>query len=156
MFWLGGDKATVAQSPTPSPTTQEFASLKSLIESVSFDGGASLANSSSPQFKALAWLEGNQNLEEYPDWRRIQRYVLAVFYYSTNGNEWSQSAGWLSDDDECTWISGMTVDDEKPKCNANGRWLQLIIPGSNNLNGPIPSEVALLSDSLCKWSSGCD
>jgi hypothetical protein len=42
---LGRNKAAsnaVAQLPTASPTSQEFASLKSLIESVSFDGSTAL------------------------------------------------------------------------------------------------------------------
>jgi hypothetical protein len=31
-----------------------------------------------------------------------------------------------------------------------------LVPGSNNLNGSIPMEVVLLSDSLCKWRDECD
>ncbi len=103
---LGWDKTaanTVPQSPTPSPATQEFVSLKSLIKSVSLDGGAALEVSSLPQSKALAWLAGNKNLEEYPDWQRIQHYVLVVFYYSTNRDEWADNTGWLLNGDECLW-----------------------------------------------------
>jgi hypothetical protein len=143
---LGRDKAEAPTSPTPSPTSQEFALLKSLIESVSFDGGAALEDSSSPQSKALAWLETNENLDEYPDWRRIQRYVLAVFYYSTGGDEWNWNTGWLSDDDECTWEAWRYNN----LCNTNGRFLELLVVDSNNLNGSIPMEVGLLSDTLCK------
>jgi hypothetical protein len=56
-----------------------------------------------PQSKALAWLAGNKNLEEYPDWQRIQHYVLVVFYYSTNRDEWADNTGWLLNGDECLW-----------------------------------------------------
>ena len=84
---LGGDKTaanTVPQSPTPSPTTQEFSSLKSLIKSVSLDGGAAFEDSFLPQSRALALLAGNENLQQYPDWQRIQHYVL----------EWADNACW--------------------------------------------------------------
>lgn len=136
---------TVSEPPTPSPTTQEFASLQSLITSVSFDQGASLNNTASPQYKALTWLGGNENLDAYPDWRRIQRYVLAVFYYSTNGDDWTDKNGWLTDDNECEWIS-WAVDE---KCNDDGGFLRLAIL-DNNLIGTIPEELALLSDTLCE------
>ena len=58
-----------------------------------------------PQGKAFQWicndpfsspLVGNDND------RIIQRYALAVFYYSTNGDNWKINSGWLSDSDECT------------------------------------------------------
>jgi hypothetical protein len=136
---------TLAEPPTPTPTSGDFASLKSLIESVSFDGGAALANRTSPQSKALAWLERNENLQEYPDWRRIQRYVLAVFYYSTNGDEWTDSTGWLSDQDECEWLTFSFED----VCNNDGVFLELAMV-DNYLDGTMPVELALLSDSLCK------
>jgi hypothetical protein len=31
------------------------------------------------------------------------RYAMAVFYYSTNGNGWSNHDGWLSSTSVCTW-----------------------------------------------------
>lgn len=134
--------------PTPSPTTQAFASLKGLIASVSFDGGASLEDTDSPQYKSLAWLETNANIEEYPDWKLFQRYALGTFYYSTNGDEWSESGGWLSDDDECGWYS-QAEDLETPfeVCNDDGAYAAIVLE-KININGQLPAELALLSDSL--------
>jgi len=138
--------STESGSPTPSPTTQYFVALQSLIESVSLDDGASLSDPSSPQHKALTWLSTNANVTDYPDWRKIQRYALAVFYYSTNGDEWDTRTGWLTDNDECTWAS-FAID---PVCNdETGEYLELVI-GANNLIGTVPIELALLSDSLRK------
>jgi hypothetical protein len=89
--------------PTQSPTSQVFGSLKELVTKVSFDEGAALENSESPQYRSLTWLEDNALLDEYPEWKKIQRYALGVFYYGTNGDGWSENSGWLSDEDECSW-----------------------------------------------------
>ena len=37
------------------------------------------------------------------DIRVIQRYVLATLFFSTNGNDWTETYEWLSDDHECNW-----------------------------------------------------
>jgi hypothetical protein len=134
-------------TPTSSPTSVRFDSLKVLIESVSFDGGAALTDPLSPQYKALKWLDGNEKLEEYSIQQKLQRYTLAVFYYSTNGETWTQSDGWLTDEDECTCFS----DANNTVCDESGAYLQLNIE-DNSLVGSIPSELALLSDSLL-WLS---
>lgn len=134
--------------PTPSPTTLVSPELQQLIESISFDGGATLEISDSPQSKALAWLGGNANLDDYPDWKRIQRYVLAVLYYSTSGDDWREKEGWLSDEEECAWL---THDSDLDRvCNENGAYNSLWFE-KNNLEGMFPLELALLSASLCKF-----
>jgi hypothetical protein len=128
-------------SPTPSPASDNFASLKSLIASVSFDNGVALSDPTSPQYNALMWLD---NLEAYPNWKRIQWYALAVLYYSTNGENWQEIDGWMTDEDECTWL---THDTENPACNDNGAYYQITLY-RNNLDGTVPLELALLSNSL--------
>lgn len=136
-----------AASSTPSPTiSQEFVSLQTLIESVSLDGGVALSDPSSPQYKALVWLSQNTLLEEYPDWRRLQRYVLAVVYYSTNGDDWKDKTRWLSDENECTWANFA----QEGLCNDDGVLNEFAMQ-KNNLNGTIPVELVLMSDLLCKF-----
>merc|ERR1719491_1489605 len=102
--------------------------------------------------------------------RLLQRDVLAVLYYMTNGTDWTDATGWLDPTirDECTWHetgtgSGSTVDPttgvvvvvvmEDPQhnhnkmCDAFGR-IDTINLRKNNLSGPFPTEVVLLSDTL--------
>lgn len=132
-----------AASTKLPPRSPEFKALQSLIESVSFDGGASLQDVSSPQYLALTWLSTNANLGEYEDWKKIQRYVMATFYFSTNGGTWTDNELWLSDDDECTWAN----DALDEICDSEGNILRLGYM-ENGLTGTLPLEIALLSDSL--------
>ena len=71
-----------------------------------------LEEEGTPQNKALQWL-----LDE--DTRRIkqddpsleQRYVLAVLWFATNGDDWKFSAEtrWMSGDHECSWVGTTTT-----------------------------------------------
>lgn len=131
--------------PFPSPTTQDFALLENLIASISLDGGAALEDVESPQSRALQWLVSNKQLAEYQDWKRIQRYVLAVIYYSLDGDNWFESTGWMSDEDECSWFTN--VDINNAVCDENGSYRAISLV-RNSLEGTFPREVALLSDSL--------
>lgn len=154
VFGVRNNNSSTAVDPTPSPTlSPESAAVKALIESVSLDGGAALQNASSPQFMALEWLQQDKNNANttYDDWRMIQRYVLAVLYYSTGGDSWINNEKWLSPENECTWFTS-AID---PICNeTGGRYLRIILFG-NDLQGTVPMELALLSDSLCKYGALC-
>ena len=94
-----------SSSPSLAPTSVEFSELFDFVALSSLDGGAALSDPSSPQYKALRWLSNNTNLDEYSDIQKIQRYVLAVVYYSTNGDGWQQKDGWLTNENECSWFS---------------------------------------------------
>ena len=100
-----------------------------------------LGRGNSPQAKALTWLRNNSLLETYPLARRLQRYALAVFFFSTGGDRrWLRNDGWLSDAEECTWYSEIN---DFPSCK-NGMYRQLLLTG-NELRGTVPPELALLS-----------
>jgi hypothetical protein len=128
---------------TMSPPT---AGLDKLLSSVSFDNGTALQTPSTPQNNALSWLASNPNLDTYSDMKKIQRYILAVLYYSTNGHNWVRNDGWLGNENECNWYNKADS-----FCNENGA-VEALDLFSNNLGGMIPNELALLSDSLAKLS----
>jgi hypothetical protein len=88
---------------------------------------------------ALNWLLEHSNFNAYSLDRQIQRFALAVFYYTTEGRTWNQTLGWLTDDDECTWYQ----DSNEDLC-VNGT-LRVLSLQSNNLIGLIPNEIALFS-----------
>jgi len=124
--------------------------LVNLLTSVSLDGGTALQSPSAPQNNALNWLAGNTNLNTYSDKKKIQRYVLATLYYSTNGGDWENNSGWLTDNDECGWYN----DAEGPFCADNSLVVELDLFG-NNLKGVLPAELALLSNSLGRHHFKC-
>lgn len=141
--------------PTPSPSTLDFVELKDLIISVSFDGGASLEDIESPQFQSLKWLENNTYLDDYPDWKRIQRYALGVLYHGTGGEEWFRNEGWMTDIDECDWYSQYQEYSIPLDVCIDGRYAVLRLQ-KIAMKGMIPAELALLSDALgTYYSLGC-
>ena len=63
-----------------------------------------------PQYHAMEWLTSNRL--DVSDRNILQRYVLAVFYFSTSGPTWVNTFSFLSDADECQWdITSVACDD---------------------------------------------
>lgn len=66
-----------------------------------------LRNSVTEQGMAYLWiLDADENAQinacMFPALAR-QRYALAVFYYATSGDSWTDRDNWLSDEPECQW-----------------------------------------------------
>ena len=59
-----------------------------------------MVNESSPQFRAFEWIYNN-NASGLSDRRLVQRWVLASFYYSTQGDGWIVKEKWMGRDNEC-------------------------------------------------------
>jgi Leucine-rich repeat (LRR) protein len=127
-------------SPTRSPITDQ--DLLDLLVTVSFDNGTSILTQGTPQNLAYEWLANSSNLNALPEERKIQRYALATFFYSTDGDLWSNNVAWLSEGDECSWYSRSLL---RPNCNSIGQYENLIL-GFNGVGGTLPPEVALLSE----------
>jgi Leucine-rich repeat (LRR) protein len=124
-----------------SPTTDSY--LLDLLTENSFDGGEALRTQGSAQNRAYLWLLEDSFLDMYSDARLLQRYALATFYYSTHGEDWFFQTNWLSDMDECFWYSRSP----QSPCDIDGG-LQNLELDYNNINGELPPELGLLSDSL--------
>lgn len=138
--------ATTTASLPPLPPVELPQELVQLLSSVSFDGGTALQTPSTPQNHAAIWLANNTNLDTYSDAKKIQRYVLATLFFSTNGDGWDNNTGWLTDEDECSWYNKAN----EAFC-VNGSILELDmidVDKGNNLVGTIPNELALLSTSV--------
>jgi len=135
--------------PTAAPTSNADA-LLNLLVSASFDEGAALRSEGSPQNQAFYWLASNSNVTEYNDSKKLTRYALATFYWSTGGNRtWVDESRWLSDEDECDWFTRS----RSTPCNFEGGFQDLEV-SYNNLEGVLPPELALLSDSLVTINIG--
>ena len=67
-----------------------------------------------------------------------ERAALVALYSSTNGTAWTNRTNWLgAAGTECTWY-GVT-------CDGSAEHVTGLTLDSNNLNGPIPSEIGNLT-----------
>lgn len=110
----------------------------------------------SPQHQALTWLSGDPSYAEYDEDRAIQRWVLATMALSLESlstagtgrrTQTGTIPGWLEYTDECTWFTSS----DGPICNPSGLY-ETIDVQDMNLEGFLPTELALLSNSLRKFS----
>ncbi|KAG7342627.1 two component regulator [Nitzschia inconspicua] len=105
---------------------------------------------STPQGQATEWILNVDDLACPTDPKLIQRWALAVFYFSTEGDGWvlcsdgdicnvppfEGDSAFLSDVNECGW-AGI-------RCNTNGCVTDIKFE-RNGLAGTIPTELALLT-----------
>jgi hypothetical protein len=129
------------QKNSSSPHEERIDSLETFKGQLpAYSLNTALANASSPQAKALAWLHNDSDYELY---RLNQRYALGVLYYSTNIANWSTGRTWMSNTNECTWYTGSSYIGEV--CNESSR-LSVLFFRSPDLEGSIPRELELLAD----------
>eukprot|EP00980_Cylindrotheca_fusiformis_P024355 scaffold11783_cov120-Cylindrotheca_fusiformis.AAC.15 len=95
-----------------------------------------LENRLTPQGKAFEYMSKfDPYLADPCDKNIAQRYGLITMFYSTKGESWTSSDGWLSDQNECSW--------EGVDCS-NGVVTELDLE-INNLDGSIPNELRTLT-----------
>ena len=130
------------QPMAPAPTYADPYTENIIRGSSGITPAKAFEDPDSVQSKALEWLKSNQNLPFYSPEKQLARWALAVFYYSTNGDDWLDNFRWLSDFDECTWYAAGV-----PACNADRKFSNLVL-GANDLVGTLPAEIGLLSNGL--------
>jgi hypothetical protein len=171
---MDDDLPITAESSNPpsaaaSPHTAEtdiMLGLKAVLSSASSDGGASLKDDSSPQFRAYVWLAADSlNNGNYSESRLLQRYALGTFFYATSGMRWANNDKWLASSDELGWYGVLPGlgdnNDNIATIELSGNRLQGTIPpeifeflptmeylhlSSNELVGPIPKEIGMMQN----------
>ena len=129
-----------------------------------------------PAFMAASWISDEDLLKLCPGDRNFtQRYVLALLYFYTSGDNWKRCTRYserecfgqrfLSDHDECSW-GGITCDSQNRvtklnlgksfavlffsllyRCARNSLTLAFsFISDENNLSGSIPQELSYLEN----------
>lgn len=119
--------AVLPTAPTIAPTTTSFGKFLTTLES-HYDGtgqpfDAIFSDPTSPQYQAAKWAIDSAptvGINESDD-RMINRFALATFYFSTNGDEWVNcgrrstncdvSEEWLTGTNECNWYAIECNDD---------------------------------------------
>jgi len=128
-------KSTISSSvpsaqPSSNPSSERDVVALNILSDVS--DVSLLMDSTTPKGKAFEWIHDNDPLRLGPaDDDYIQRFVLAVLYFSTGGGSWddcnapvnvndlnncqpspfssSRGRAWLTNSPECTW-GGITCD----------------------------------------------
>jgi hypothetical protein len=100
---LNKDDGSKSKSPTSAPFTLQD-ELRVKLAEFFMDGDSVFDDPISPQNLAIEWLAGDTVWQiENSTLRMERRYVLAVLYYSTQGDTWQEKYDFLTDSDECTW-----------------------------------------------------
>ncbi|KAL3930080.1 MAG: hypothetical protein SGBAC_011924 [Bacillariaceae sp.] len=101
----------------------------------------------SPQNAALKWITQDDATVMEDDAFLTQRYALAVVYFSTHGQHWTNSDGWMSKSGYCQWygVQCLGTDTIIEQSNHNGPVFELNL-SSNNIQGTIPSEISTFSE----------
>ncbi|KAL7494975.1 hypothetical protein ACHAWT_004032 [Skeletonema menzelii] len=148
---------TTPPTPTPSPICCNPADLEEFILSNVYNNDDNIFDRDGP---AMEWLaEDACGCGFCSNLQLIQRYILAVLYYSTGGPNWtkcgdaasdatcqvqsaygnSEGFNWLTCNSECEWGGTDCREDDE-----SGR-LRVIDVENNGLNGNLPPEIAKLS-----------
>lgn len=139
-------------SPTPAPTLTPYGSLRQLVSPYSSDDD--LDDETSPQAKAIDWLLNKDPAQLLPlqegfaEWTLLERYAMAVLFFSTDGPKWDENLDFMSESSVCDWprrnSTESTSNVNRIKCNEDGHIYDLRIH-FNSLNGTIPAELSALS-----------
>lgn len=151
VFVDDGSNASIMK-PCWFPSSERFSQLARQTLHESADEIA-ICDKSSPQYKALKWLADDDEMQvRLNDTESVvQRYSLAVFYFSTFGADmWLDRCHFLSSGHECGWNNNGA---DRKEWNASGVFchestgsVRALHFQQNNLRGTIPIELRSLTD----------
>lgn len=149
--------------PSGQPTSLKFMEIVDFLTPLS---GDALKVQGSPQYKAAMWMESGDMMPNprggtglsIDDAGFTQRYIMALFYYAMDGDNWVQKQGWLSEKSECEWFG---IDGVSEGCGNDGiggcikrsdlvgdynKVCRLAMGRLNNLYGELPKELGQLRE----------
>jgi len=128
-----------------NPTSYSTRTLKimSIISAIS--GLDAFVDPASPQYQAACWiLYDDEHRIKPTDISLVQRFVLAVMYYSSGGSGWKNQFHFISSKDECDWSTGTKNEWGVAGIVCTDGLVTSVNLGSNNLKGNIASELSKL------------
>lgn len=189
--WLMGDDENNYHGEFSSSSEEEESEAliflrEKILSKVVVSDSDLLWDVETPQYQAMKWLaeevdeqqiilhqqqdnDDDSDIEGYYDMNTIiQRYIMSLFYYSMNGDQWLDKGSFLNHTKHiCEWGSlppqeftvprsythGNVIicDDSAPtttSSSSSSRDVQVMVFWSNNLVGSMPEELALLNSSL--------
>jgi hypothetical protein len=178
VFLLRNDKSNnITSANETRPNTNAPTSLEGRVYALLPDYTVtSLEDPDSPQSQAYEWLLQDPALDTYSDWRILQRFALAAFFFGTGGPDWFNNIQWLDyNHHECQWhardsflsstafnqtggtFSRVNItwveleyanpcEEENPSQNINQGIYYHLWQWANLLEGTIPPELCLLTN----------
>jgi hypothetical protein len=99
-----------------------------------------LSSPGTPQYQALHWLvyndPANLDFEHVPPDELLERFVMVLLHFSTGGENWKNSSGFLSSLSVCSSWNGVVCEPRVVEIHFD----------SNNLRGQLPTELGLLTN----------
>lgn len=125
-----GDEGEFWDRHPDQDLTQRFQDVANYMNRFAYTDLKTMTTRGTPQYKAVRFMADQDPAElEVPastDYDSamefVQRYVLVVFYYSTNGDAWENQLQFLSDFDVCAWNEQIESSEEATVGNYDG-WL---------------------------------
>jgi Leucine rich repeat len=157
---LGVHRARHNNNGTPT-AKERYRDILAYLIATGVSSEQDLKRNGSPQNIALNWVSTDPLQEAVPtaadgevdplNVMLVQRYVLAVLFYSTGGaDHWQDQLGFVSNTLECSWnkvvpTPGYLTDRvvEGVSCDTDLRVTSIFIP-QNGLTGSLPSELQYL------------
>jgi len=136
-----------AEDADPEILKEFKTTLKSTFERHGLDHN--LLDEITPQRQAMLWMViNNKNVNSLEHTEKLQRYVLATLFYSTNmvpsvhvedPKPWKLADNWMGNSHSCDWM-GVECNEEKV--------IIAIYLESNRLSGGLPPDLAIISNKL--------
>jgi hypothetical protein len=166
--------------PTGSPTIEPTQAPTSLIAQGYLPNSTllAIADPLSPQDMAYQWLAEHPDISNMPEWRKVQLFAMATFFYTLHGEQWPEEArnDWLAyEKSECDWFSALYMEmyfsagkfevsgynTNETTCDDDGHFKTLFFKFTSPVReGPtaLPPEVSLLSslDTIDLFGIGFD
>ena len=150
---LVGSDDVGGTDPRHGKHTARATSMADFIAELGWTDNVEVHTPGTPQYQAVYWLA---EVDEFKaeigiiDQELMQRFVLATFYYSLGGPNWSHEVDWMSKSHSCKWNTFYRTHSQIPvdvgaSCYGGDALRQIYLP-SLNLRGDIPTEVGLLLD----------
>lgn len=146
------DENTAPPNENPFQDDPKIARLYSILEPIAPSGFymTDPAEEALPEYRAWKWLSERDmsidtNRAFTPDWKIVERYVLAIFFYATNGGDWDNAYDFLSNSPVCDWKGQDDFQNGVRFCSEEGSVTMLHIE-ENGIEGSIPTYLGLLSN----------
>jgi hypothetical protein len=95
------------------------------------------------------WVPPSDEFDPDRSWN--ERYAMVVFYYSTNGNGWSNDDGWLSSTSVCDWYMSRYYMKDDPCDGSDSRVTKLDVRESCLSVLLMPTSVSINSHVLSSF-----